>query len=232
MGQRFFVDQPVTSDRAVLSGAEAHHLLHVMRASIGDEVILIDGSGREFTARVERLARSQVEFVVIESRIVDRELSREIVVGVALPKADRQRWLIEKLVELGVARVVPLQTQHSVVHPDERSLAKLHRTVVEASKQCGRNRLMDVAQLAPLADYIQAASPAALKWIADPTGTPPRWATATASSCCLAIGPEGGWTEDELTLARAAGWHVVALGSRILRIETACIVLAALVAHA
>ena len=59
----------------MLSGAEAHHLLHVMRASIGDEVILMDGSGREFTARVERLARSQVEFAVVGSRIVDRELS-------------------------------------------------------------------------------------------------------------------------------------------------------------
>ena len=228
MGQRFFVDEPVTSDRAVLSGAEAHHLLHVMRASIGDEVILLDGSGQEFTARIERLARSQVELAVVASRIVDRELSCEIVVGVALPKADRQRWLIEKLVELGVARVVPLQTQRSVVHPDQRSLAKLHRTVVEASKQCGRNRLMEVAQLASWADYIQAAAPAAQKWIADPTGTPPRRAVATASSCCLAIGPEGGWTEEEVTLARRAGWQVVALGSRILRIETACLVLAAL----
>ena len=107
----------------------------------------------------------------------------------ALPKADRQRWLIEKLVELGVARVVPLQTQRSVVHPDQRSLVKLHRTVVEASKQCGRNRLMEVAPLAPLADYLQAAAPAALKWIADPTGTLPRSAPAAAPSCC-----PGGWS--------------------------------------
>jgi 16S rRNA (uracil1498-N3)-methyltransferase len=231
MGQRFFVDEPVTSDRAVVSGAEAHHLLHVMRADIGDEVILIDGSGREFTARVDRLARSQVECVIVATRIVDRELSREVVVGVALPKADRQRWLIEKLVELGVTRVVPLHTQRSVVHPDQRSLAKLQRTVVEASKQCGRNRLMEVAQLTPLTDYIRVAAPAAMKWIADPTGTLPRSAPAAAPGYYLAIGPEGGWTEDELALARAADWQSVALGSRILRIETACLVLAALVAH-
>ena len=112
--------------------------------------------------------------------MVDRELPREIVVGVALPKADRQRWLIEKLVELGVARVVPLQTQRSVVHPDQRSLAKLHRTVVEASKQCGRNRLMEVAPLAPLADYLQTVPAAALKWIADPSGTLPRSVPAAA----------------------------------------------------
>ena len=141
---------------------------------------------------------------VVASQIVDRELACEIVVGVALPKAERQRWLIEKLVELGVARVVPLQTQRSVVHPDPRSLVKLQRTVVEASKQCGRNRFMEVAQLASLADYFRAAAPAALKWIADPTGTSPRWAAGTASSCFLAIGPEGGWTEDELTLARGS----------------------------
>jgi 16S rRNA (uracil1498-N3)-methyltransferase len=231
MGQRFFIDEPVTSERAVLSGAEAHHLLHVMRAGVGDEVILIDGSGREFTARVERLARSQVEFVIVASRTVDRELPQEIVVGVALPKADRQRWLIEKLVELGVARVVPLQTHRSVVHPDQRSLAKLHRTVVEASKQCGRNRLMEVAPLAPLTDYLQAAPATALKWIADPSGAPPRSAPAATPRSFLAVGPEGGWTDDELSRARAAGWHVVALGSRILRIETACLVLTALVVH-
>ncbi|MHB8864430.1 MAG: RsmE family RNA methyltransferase [Pirellulaceae bacterium] len=231
MGQRFFVDEPITADRAILSGTEAHHLLHVMRATIGDQIVLIDGSGQEFLARVERLGRSHVECLVLGSQIVDRELPGEIVVGTAWPKADRQRWLIEKLVEVGVSRVVPLRTHRSVVHPDERSLVKQQRTVVEASKQCGRNRLMEVAPLTPLADYLQAAPPMAQKWIADPTGTVPHLAPGDPTSCFLAIGPEGGWTDEEVSRARAVGWQVAGLGARLLRIETACLVLAALVAH-
>lgn len=231
MTHRFFVDNPITSEQAVLSGPEAHHLQHVMRGSVGDEVVLLDGSGHEFDARITRLARSHVELIVTGSRQVDRELPCTIVVGVALPKADRQRWLIEKLVELGVSRVVPLRTQHSVVHPDEKGLVKLRRAVVEATKQCGRTRLLEVAELVPLADYLQAAPPGASKWIADPTGTAPSHAVGNASSHFLAIGPEGGWADDELSLARAAAWRAVSLGARILRIETACVVLSALLSQ-
>jgi len=228
MDHRFFVDHPITSAQAILAGSEAHHLQHVLRGSVGDEVILLDGSGHEFVARVTRLARAHVELVVLESRLVDRELPREMVMGVALPKADRQRWLIEKLVELGVARVVPLRTQRSVVHPDQQSLVKLQRSVKEASKQCGRTRLLEVAEIVPLADYLQTTPASASKWIADPAGTSPASIPTGASSYYLAVGPEGGWADDELSLARAAGWHAVSLGARILRIETACLVLAAL----
>ncbi len=232
MTHRFFVESPITTQRAVLSGPEAHHLQRVLRGCVGDVVVLLDGSGREFEARITRLARSQVELAVVGSREVDRELPWAIVVGVALPKADRQRWLVEKLVELGVTRVVPLRAQHSVVHPDERGLVKLRRAVVEATKQCGRTRLMEVASLMPLADYLHAVPAGAAKWIADPMGTALDRTAGNASSHYLAVGPEGGWSDSELSLARAAGWHAVSLGTRILRIETACLALAAILSHA
>ena len=228
MSHRFYVDTPITAGEAVLLGAEAHHLQHVLRGRVGDEVILLDGSGCEHVARVSRLARSQVDLVVLTSRQVDRELPCQIELGVALPKADRQRWLIEKLVELGVARVVPLRTQRSVVHPDPQSLVKLQRAVKEASKQCGRTRLLQVAELQPLAAFLQAAPATATRWIADPGGGPLAGIPGDGSPCHLAVGPEGGWTEDELARARAAGWQAISLGARVLRIETACLVLAAL----
>jgi 16S rRNA (uracil1498-N3)-methyltransferase len=232
MGHRFFVDSPITSIHAVLLGSEAHHLQHVLRGRVGDEVVLLDGSGHEFLARVTCLARSHVELLVLESRLVDRELPHAIVVGVALPKADRQRWLVEKLVELGVARVVPLRTRRGVVLPDARSLLKLQRSVREASKQCGRTRLLEVAPLVPLVDYLQTAPASASKWIADPAGSLLVSIPGGASGYYLAVGPEGGWAEDELALARTAGWHAVSLGARMLRIETACLVLAALLSQA
>ena len=157
MGYRFFVETPIISDRAVLVGPEAHHLQHVMRAAVGDEIVLFDGSGREYAARMDRFKRAAVELAITATHVVDRESGRIVVAGVALPKGDRQRWLIEKLVELGVSHVIPLQTEHSVVHPEERSLSKLQRFVIEASKQCGRNRLMEVGPLTRFHDFLSAA---------------------------------------------------------------------------
>ena len=78
MSNRFFVDEPVTADRATLAGSEAHHLLHVLRARVGDEVVLIDGSGQEFLARVDRLGRSQVALAILSAATVDRELGFEL----------------------------------------------------------------------------------------------------------------------------------------------------------
>ncbi len=228
MGYRFFVETPIISDRAVLVGPEAHHLQHVMRAAVGDEVVLFDGSGREYAARVDRFKRAAVELAITATHVVDRESGRIVVAGVALPKGDRQRWLIEKLVELGVSHVIPLQTERSVVHPAERSLSKLQRFVIEASKQCGRNRLMQVGPLTRFHDFLSAAPDTAMRWFADPTGDLPEGDTCRDRTAYLAVGPEGGFSPQELLVARSAGWHVVSLGTRMLRIETACVVLATL----
>ncbi len=110
MSERYFVESPITSDRAVLSGAEAHHLLHVMRATRGSAVTLFDGTGWEFEAVVESTKRSEVELSIVARREVNREAAIELTLGVALPKGDRQKWLVEKATELGVARLVPLVT--------------------------------------------------------------------------------------------------------------------------
>ena len=97
---RFYVETPVSSNKAYLAGSEAHHLIHVLRASVGMEVVLIDGSGAEFDARVLRIDRRGVELEVITRQAIDRELSFPFTLGVTLPKGDRQRWLVEKAVEL------------------------------------------------------------------------------------------------------------------------------------
>src|SRR5262245_908029 len=125
MSHRFFCQQPPSAAGAILEGAEAHHLLNVMRLAVGDEVTLFDGSGREVTARIRRAARDRVELDVVEKSAVDRELPFELVLGVALPKGDRQRWLVEKSVELGVTRLVPLQTHRGVAQPAASALERL-----------------------------------------------------------------------------------------------------------
>ena len=231
MTHRFFVETPIASDQAILTGSEAHHVLHVMRLNVGDEVTLFDGGGKQFSARIDRLSRQQVELAVLERQEIDVELRGELTVGVALPKADRQRWLVEKLTEIGASRLVPLRTRRSVVHPDEKSLGKLRRAVIEASKQCGRNRLMQLQPLIGFEDFLISAPEQADRWLADPHGTSAATPDATIRPIYLAVGPEGGFTEEEVMDARGRGWQTVSLGARILRIETACLVLASIAAQ-
>ncbi len=236
MSQRFFVESPIAADRASLVGAETHHLSHVMRAGVGDEVTLFDGSGAEFTARVAKIGRSSVDLDVLSRHEIDRELPFEIVMGVALPKGDRQRWLIEKCVELGVTHVVPLQTARGVAQPVQHALERLRRTVIEASKQCGRNRLMTLTEPMPFNDYVASIPTESIGLIAHPAApehTPMHRLLAEVTPLAayyLAIGPEGGFSNEETSVAASAQWQFVTLGPRILRIETAALALAAMIA--
>jgi 16S rRNA (uracil1498-N3)-methyltransferase len=229
MADRYFVETPITASSTRLAGHEAHHLAHVMRAKPGHEVTLFDGSGAEFSARVTHVGRAEIELEVLDRREVCRELSMAITLGVALPKGDRQRWLVEKATELGAARLVPLVTRRSNDRESPGVLEKLRRAVIEASKQCGRNRLMAIEPPTALESYIEAPH-AGLRLIAHPGGEPLVSADPLPGEIALAIGPEGGFTEEEFAAARAAGWTPVGLGSRILRIETAALALLATLA--
>jgi 16S rRNA (uracil1498-N3)-methyltransferase len=231
MPDRYFVDAPIGGEHARLEGPEAHHLAHVMRGKIGDEVTLFDGSGAQFGARVEHIGRSSVDLAVISRQDVNRELSRRVTLAVSLPKGDRQRWLVEKATELGVARLVPLLTARGVAQPGDAALVRLRRAVIEASKQCGRNRLMEIASPIAWREFVAGAPANAVRWIAHPisSGSGCNRPTLSASSSDLwcAVGPEGGFADDEVAAALNAGWQSVDLGDRILRVETAAIALAA-----
>ena len=235
MNSRFYSPSPIDSATATLAGPEAHHLLHVLRAKLGDVVTLFDGSGQEFTARVAKLARAEVQLEIQSRAEVDRERPIPVIVATALPKGDRQKFLIEKCVELGVARLIPMQTEHSVAVPKEKSLDKLRRAVIEASKQCGRNRLMEISSGTHVrqlfAEDQPITPPAATRIVVDPRGKisfdQALAHHGAAESLVFAIGPEGGFAEEELNSARSSGWSIAQLGPRILRIETAAITCAA-----
>lgn len=225
MSERFFAESPITGDAAVLSGDEAHHISRVMRAGIGDELVLFDGSGAEFAARITRIGKSQVDVQIIARRQIDRESKCCLTLAVALPKGERQKWLIEKATELGVARIVPLVTERGVAQPVESALARLRRAVIEASKQCGRNRLMDIAEPASAADFFALADQGTVRILAEPTGMPLN-DVRPADAVIAAIGPEGGFAPSEIAAAAECGWQLVSLGKSILRVETAALAIA------
>ncbi len=224
MADRYFSEAPLTGETALLSGNEAHHLLHVMRAKVGTEVIVFDGRGGEWWAEITKLGRTEVELALRKHRAVERELPVDFTLAVALPKGDRQRWLVEKSVELGVKKLIPLTTTRSIASAAEPP-AKLARYVVEASKQSGRNQLLEIAKPQSWSEVVENF-PDHTRLIAHPGGVAVESLSRDANApMLLAIGPEGGFTDAEIALARQKGWQLVNLGERILRIETAALAL-------
>jgi 16S rRNA (uracil1498-N3)-methyltransferase len=227
MSQRFFVAPPITGERAELCGDEARHLASVMRARVGDEVIAFDGNGAEFRARVTEIRKQSVELLILERHEISRELPYELTLAVALPKGERQKWLVEKATELGVTRIVPLATSRGVAQPTDAAIDRLRRTVIEASKQCGRNRLLEITSSASASEFFTIAPADAMRLVADPSGQPQSSLHHSRNKDLIAaIGPEGGFTPEELHAARVAGWNLVTLGPRTLRVETAALTIA------
>lgn len=227
MNRRFFVKGPLSAGTARLGGPEAHHLIHVLRIGIGQNVTLFDGSDVEAKAKVTDIKSGTVEFAVQELHAATNESSIELILAAAVPKGDRFGWLIEKACELGVRRFVPLITSRSVVIPGEGKLDKMRRTIVEASKQCGRTRLMELAEPIEWSEFVARELSAASAWVAHPSGTPFEFASELpAGPVVTAVGPEGGFTDAEVDLATRAGAKLISLGPRVLRIETAALALA------
>lgn len=234
MSDRYFVDEAISPGRVVLAGREAHHLIHVMRAASGTQVVLFDGSGAEFPAVVQQVDRNTVVLQTLSRRAIRRELPLEITLGVALPKGERQKWLVEKAVELGVTTMAPLRTQRAVAQPVAQALVRLRRIVIEASKQCGRNRLMRIDEPQDWTTFVENSAAEKCRLLAQPQGfhKGPHLPIPDElpRRVLLAVGPEGGFVGQEVAQAVLVGWHTVDLGPRILRIETAALVLTALVA--
>jgi len=216
--RRFHVSS-LDSETVRLSFEQAHHLVEVLRLREGAGVSLFDGKGSAARAKVHRITGAEVEL-----RILGPEPSREsplsLTLAVAPPKGDRMSFLIEKLTELGVARVIPLQTERGRTG---KNLERWRRIGVEACKQSGRSRSPEVAAPRSFEEVLKeegrlmAAHPAA------PPLSPPQGGAIVAL-----VGPEGGWSEGELALAASRGVTLFGLGPRTLRTETAAIAVATL----
>jgi 16S rRNA (uracil1498-N3)-methyltransferase len=228
MSERFYVNLPLAPGPFTLDGPEARHLAAVCRLRPGDAVCLFNGDGRQYPARVTQVARREVTLEIVAVEAPERELPLPLEVAAPLPKGDRAQFLIEKLTELGVTTFVPLECRYSNTHPRDSKRDKLERWVIEASKQCGRNVLMRIGDLIEWEAYVGQGNREDLRVLAHPhQGEDLAAIVAGSVPRRIAVGPEGGFTDEEVALAIEHGWHTVSLGSRILRVETAAIVLAA-----
>ena len=223
MADRFFTHKPLSPGEFILDGPEAHHMAAVRRFAPGDRAILFNGDGAEYRVEIAEVGKKQVVLRVLGRDTPSREVPFPIVVGSALPKGDRLDFLLGKLVEVGATRFVPLVTARSIVNPKDGKVEKWRRAVIEASKQCGRNVLMRIDNPLSLVEFLGSDLPME-KWILH-TGqkTPSPLSKGELGACAFAIGPEGGFTEDEIASALGAGWLEMSFGPRTLRTETAAI---------
>lgn len=223
------------SDEVTVSDAEAHHLIHVLRCRVGAHITLFNGQGTEATAEVASVTRRDLT-CAIRSRIQHARPSRpEFTVIASPPKADRLKMMVEKLTEIGVDRLVLLNTSRTVTTPGETRLDKIHSNMIAACKQCRRPFFMELSPLQSMqaalselqssttSPVICIAHPDANNNVNDLCGQPQITRPAT-----VLIGPEGGFTEDEVQGAMSCGAVPVSWPNTILRIETAAIVFATL----
>jgi len=240
---RYYIEQRLTSGRVSLSPEEAVHALRVRRETIGNRCVVFDGHGNESIAVIAVASKRECELELEKIVFAPRDLPGHFTLGVALPKGDRLRSVIERAVELGVHVLVPILTDRSVKIPSDNTIDKLQRIVLEACKQCERNRLMEIRQPIRFSEWVgQVASGASVphpsfRIIAHPDLPEHRITMqAFAIQACIekpptgfaAIGPEGGFTDDEVLEAVSRNWKVIDLGARILRVETAVASLATL----
>lgn len=223
MGDRFFAEDLVDgAETYLLTGSEAHHLRTVLRGKRGDHVVLLDGRGRSADAVIESVARGEVECRITGFARHSFD-SAPWTLFVAMPKGDRADLLVEKCVELGVAEIQPIETVRSVAEVSEGKQARWRRTAMAAVKQCGRWHLPTIGE--PMKWSL--ASQRTQGIVFDVEG--PRVSIDDIrEATSVAIGPEGGWTSEERTLAISAGWRIATMGGSILRVETAAISVAAI----
>ena len=232
-----------------LSAEETRHLRDVLRLHSGDEISVFDGAGREFHCAIETVTRDSTNLVVITKVEPARpESPLHLTLAIALLKGEKFDLVIQKATELGVKCIVPLTTERADVRlrdsdDAKKRVARWQRIALEAAKQTGRACVPEVT--APLTfnsllmmwavgEKKAPTNTARLMFSEREGGSLSEVTSSIAEQpgkIVALVGPEGGWTDEEIELAREGGWEIVTLGGRTLRAETAAIAVVALLQH-
>jgi 16S rRNA (uracil1498-N3)-methyltransferase len=231
--RRFFVAQEnISGEEAAITGPELDHMVKVMRLGPGDPVSLFDDQGWEHEGVLKSCDGHRAEVTILSSYRPERESALKITLAQALGKGDKMDFIVEKAVELGVSSVVPFVSEHTVPRLSREKAvgrqARWQKIALSAAKQCGRTRVPEVRELTSFADLVRTSVTADLEvvfWEGESScGIRQLKAERDQiASLILAIGPEGGFSDQEIALARQHGFRTVHLGKRILRTETAAL---------
>lgn len=219
---RFYISGPITGDTIEITDRDlVHQWKKVFRYNVGSQVIVFDGSGRDYFALISSLRPLGATLSVVQKKLL-KPISREVWLGMALVKKDNFELVAQKATELGVACIIPLLCEHS--EKKNISHERVRKITVEASEQSGRGDVPRVDALITLQDLFANADLPEHKVCFHPKGAAASTLDDGSSKPILVlIGPEGGWSESEIDLCTQNGVSVVSLGNQILRAETAAI---------
>ncbi len=234
---RFFVpEDAVHGNRVMFTPEQSRQIARVLRLLPGHVVYVLDNAGHMYTVRLERVHPREVWGHVVDVQPAGGEPPLYITLYLALLKGERMDWALQKGTEVGVARFVPLITARTVVRRREKK-ARWERILQEAAEQCGRGRIPVMSEIVPFAEALAHVREYDAALLAHNDADNPRLRDVVASErpgprrVALFVGPEGGFTEEEVAEALAHGVEVVHLGPRVLRAETAAVVFSALLLH-
>lgn len=233
--RRFYAPPENFADhRIILDSEQSKHLRSVLRLQNGDEVKVFDGEGNEFLCVVQEIKsgkQSSVLRILNESDPTSSESDLNLNLAVALLKSDKFDLVLQKAVELGVSTFTPIITRRCDVKPKnfERKVGRFEKIIIESSKQCGRAKLMKISELLDFEELIETGKGTKILF-SERSGT--KFSEVKADKKITAvIGPEGGWEDSEIDLARQNDFQIITLGGRILRAETAAISVTSILQH-
>ena len=236
--RRFFVAD-VVEDKIKIGGSDAHHIRRVLRYKLGDKLIVVDGSGKVMEAFIIEISDEMVIAEVKEVLDNNTESPIELILAQCLPKGDKMELVVQKAVELGVSTIYPIVSENCVVKYDEKKKMarqiKWQKIADEAAKQCGRTILPTVESVTELKIFLENidSNLEALMCYEGEAEEPIKkiLAESLANRFLVLIGPEGGFTKNEVEICQKAGLKIATLGKRILRTETAAIAASAIVMY-
>lgn len=225
---RFYLDQPLAPGaRFNLPPGPARHAARALRLAADDAIVLFNGAGGEYAARIERIQKDEVAVRITGFAAIERESRLQVMLAQGISSGERMDYTLQKAVELGVTAIQPIAARRSVVklagERADKRLAHWQGVVASACEQCGRNRVPAVAAPQPLAHWLGARSGGRLLFLSPLAATRLADLPAPAATDCLVAGPEGGFEPDEIAALHAAGATPVRLGPRVLRTETAAL---------
>lgn len=226
-------------DRVILPQTEAHYVANVLRLRVGDEVQAFDGAGQTFRCQLLTVSSALVEGQLRATGAPWEAHERPLVLGQGLPKGAKMDVIVEKCSELGLTTLVPVYTERTVIRDRGRDTAKLarwRRVAEAAARQCGRRVMLDIHPPVSVQDFCRTyqAAPAKIVCWEEERERGLRQVLqrfAAPGPVVILIGPEGGWTPQEVALARSHGFVPVHLGPRLLRTETAAIAVTGIIRY-
>lgn len=229
----FFIEQSAVGDpQLLITGSDAKHIRTVLRLKPGDKIGLFDGQGFEYRARIVTVSAGRVEVLVLQRFPATAESPVQIIIAQAFLKAKKMDRLVRQLTELGINKWIPFFAKRSVPRPSKKNLsARMERwkkIVKEALKQCKRGCVPQIGETATFEEVLNQSQSCDIKiafWEneSEPVNAPLSGSELQIEKIFVLLGPEGGFTAEEIEQARTRGFVTATLGPRILRAETASV---------